>query len=110
MSTGQITMIYAVILVVLLLLLYFGFLRPDAKAKKQKQALQSNLKVGERVYAKAGICGVIKELKGGLVLIEVGEAKTELEVARWAILDSDFRKLRGNTRGIPLNRDNDRVV
>ncbi|MDR1917034.1 MAG: preprotein translocase subunit YajC [Synergistaceae bacterium] len=89
MNTGQATPIYAAMLLILLLLLFFGFLRPEAQAKKAKKSLQDSLKVGDRVFTQAGVHGVITAVNGDLVLLEVGAAKTELEVARWAILSID---------------------
>lgn len=89
-------------LVVLLLVLYFGFLRPDSKEKKRKQSFQSALKNGDQVYTKAGIYGTVKEINGDLITIETTKTKTMLEVARWAITNPNAEE--GRFRTISLNR------
>lgn len=103
MST-EMTIAYGALLIALLLVLYLGFLRPDAKAKKEREATQEALEVGDEVFTKAGIHGVVTGINGELVLLEVGKAKTQLEVARWAILGLETQKSGGRFRSIPLNR------
>jgi hypothetical protein len=37
----------------------------------------------------AGLHGVIKAIDGDIILMETGEGKTEIEVARWSVLGID---------------------
>jgi preprotein translocase YajC subunit len=92
MNTGQATHIYVLILAALLFLLFWGFIIPETRAKKTKKSLQESLAVGDAVFTQAGVRGVITAINGDLVIIEVGPARTELEVARWAISSVDDRK------------------
>lgn len=108
MTNEQTTMMYAILLVALLLLLFFGFILPDRTAKKKKETVQAGLKVGDKVYTKAGIHGTITALNGDLVLLEAGRARTELEVARWAILseeEAQSKTGKKRVRTVPLDRD-----
>ena len=45
----------------------------------------ANLKVGDRVCTIGGIYGTIVRIKDDVMTIEVGENKTQLVFARWAI-------------------------
>ncbi|NDD59361.1 MAG: preprotein translocase subunit YajC, partial [Chlamydiae bacterium] len=51
-----------ILLAVMFLLLYFLFIRPEQKRRKNLQTLQESLQVGQKVYAGA-IVGTIKHLK-----------------------------------------------
>lgn len=103
----QTTIMYAILLAVLVAVLVIFFILPDRKAKKEKETVQRGLKVGDKVYTKAGIHGTVAALlDGDLVLLEVGKNRTQLEVARWAILSEDEGKAKGrHLRTIPLEHD-----
>lgn len=102
--TNETTIAFGVLLVILLVVLYLGFLRPDAKAKKEREDTQKALKVGDEVFTKAGVHGVIREINGDLILLEVGKARTQLEVARWAVLKPSALNKGGRFRNITLKR------
>lgn len=96
----------AILLVALLAVLYFFFLRPDRKAKQDKAQVQNQLKVGDRVSTRAGIHGTVTAINGDLILMETGKVRTELEVLRSAILGLDgAADSQKRTRSIPLQRD-----
>ncbi len=96
--------INAVLLLVLLAVLYFFFLRPDKKSKQEKEQAQTNLKIGDRVYTRAGIHGTVTAIDGDLILIETGKACTELEILRSAILGlDDTSNQQKHTRTISIN-------
>ena len=102
----QRTIMYAILLVVLIAVLVVFFIIPDRKAKKEKESVQRGLKVGEKVYTKAGIHGTVAALDGDHVLLEVGKNRTQLEVARWAILSEDDGKAKSKRlRTIPIEHD-----
>ena len=44
-----------------------------------------NLKVGDRICTIGGIYGTIVKIKDDVLTVEVGEQKTQLVFARWAI-------------------------
>jgi preprotein translocase YajC subunit len=89
MSIGSLpnSAINGILLLLLLLLLFFGFLIPDAKAKKSKARFQANLKVGDKVFTAAGIYGTVTGVAGDLVTIKTAETDTLLEMGRWALTD-----------------------
>lgn len=98
------TIIYGGLLAALLLLLYFGFLRPDSKAKKIKQTVQENIQVGDKVFTKAGIYGTVTAVNGELLTLDVAETHTVLEVARWGIRSVEGKMAQNPAaRTLPLN-------
>ncbi|MDR3164193.1 MAG: preprotein translocase subunit YajC [Synergistaceae bacterium] len=89
MNTGGTTGIHAAALIILLLVLFFGFILPDSRAKRAKKTLQESLKVGDRIFTQSGLRGVITAIDGDTVLLESGPVGTELEIARWSVLGID---------------------
>ena len=54
--------------------------------------LRDSLKVGDRIFTQSGIHGVITAIDGDVILLKVGDAGTELEIARWSIIGIDSAK------------------
>ena len=79
---------YAVQLVPMILIFvvfYFVLIRPQRKKDKEAKAMLDNLKVGDRICTIGGIYGTIVKIKDDVLTVEVGEQKTQLVFARWAI-------------------------
>lgn len=88
MSTGATFIAYAVQLVPLILIFvvfYFVLIRSQRKKDKEAKAMLDNLKVGDRICTIGGIYGTIVKIKDDVLTVEVGEQKTQLIFARWAI-------------------------
>ena len=88
MSAGATFIAYAVQLVPLILVFvvfYFVLIRPQRKKDKEAKAMLDNLKVGDRICTIGGIYGTIVKIKDDVLTVEVGEQKTQLIFARWAI-------------------------
>ncbi len=88
MSAGATFIAYAVQLVPLILVFvvfYFVLIRPQRKKDKEAKAMLDNLKVGDRICTIGGIYGTIVKIKDDVLTVEVGEQKTQLVFARWAI-------------------------
>ena len=88
MSTGATIIYYAVQFVPMILIFvvfYFLLIRPQRKKDKEAKAMLDNLKVGDRICTIGGIYGTIVRIKDDVLTIEVGEQKTQLVFARWAI-------------------------
>ena len=88
MSTGATFIAYAVQLVPMILIFvvfYFVLIRPQRKKDKEAKAMLDNLKVGDRICTIGGIYGTIVKIKDDVLTVEVGEQKTQLVFARWAI-------------------------
>ena len=88
MSAGATFIAYAVPLVPMILIFvvfYFVLIRPQRKKDKEAKAMLDNLKVGDRICTIGGIYGTIVKIKDDVLTVEVGEQKTQLVFARWAI-------------------------
>ena len=88
MSAGATFIAYAVQLVPMILIFvvfYFVLIRPQRKKDKEAKAMLDNLKGGDRICTIGGIYGTIVKIKDDVLTVEVGEQKTQLVFARWAI-------------------------
>ena len=88
MSAGATFIAYAVQLVPMILIFvvfYFVLIRPQRKKDKEAKAMLDNLKVGDRICTIGGIYGTIVRIKDDVLTIEVGEQKTQMVFARWAV-------------------------
>ena len=88
MSTGAMIIYYAVQLlpmVLILVIFYFMLIRPQRKKDKEAKQMLENLKVGDRICTIGGIYGTIVRIKDQVLTIEVGEAKTQMMIARWGV-------------------------
>ena len=88
MSTGATIIYYAVPFVPMILIFvvfYFLLIRPQRKKDKEAKAMLDNLKVGDRICTIGGIYGTIVRIKDDVLTIEVGEQKTQMVFARWAV-------------------------
>ncbi len=88
MSAGATFIAYAVQLVPMILIFvvfYFVLIRPQRKKDKEAKAMLDNLKVGDRICTIGGIYGTIVKIKDDVLTVEVGEQKTQMVFARWAI-------------------------
>ena len=88
MSTGATIIYYAVQFVPMILIFvvfYFLLIRPQRKKDKEAKAMLDNLKVGDRICTIGGIYGTIVRIKDDVLTIEVGEQKTQMVFASWAV-------------------------
>ena len=88
MSASATLIYYAVQFVPLILIFvvfWFVLIRPQRKKDKEAKEMLKNLKVGDRICTIGGIYGTIIKIKDEVLTVEVGEAKTQLMFARWAI-------------------------
>ena len=88
MSAGATVIYYAIQFVPLILIFvvfYFMLIRPQRKKDKEAKKMLESLKVGDRICTIGGIYGTIVRIKDDVLTIEVGEQKTQLVFARWAV-------------------------
>ena len=83
MSTGATVQFVPMILI--FVVFYFLLIRPQRKKDKEAKAMLDNLKVGDRICTIGGIYGTIVRIKDDVLTIEVGEQKTQMVFARWAV-------------------------
>ena len=92
MSTGA-TIIYTLVqllpMILIFVVFYFMLIRPQRKKDKEAQQMLKNLKVGDRICTLGGFYGTIVRIKDDVLTIEVGEAKTQMMIARWAVKNID---------------------
>lgn len=84
-TTLDTTTIQLVSLIILVTFVVFAFLIPDAVSKKKLTKHISSLKKGDVVFTKSGLRGRIVEINDNLLVVEIGKAKTRLEIAKWGI-------------------------
>jgi len=88
MSTGAMIIYYAVQflpMILIFVIFYFMLIRPQRKKDKEAKQMLENLKVGDRICTIGGIYGTIVRIKEQVLTIEVGEQKTQMMIARWAV-------------------------
>ena len=88
MSTGAMIIYYAVQflpMILIFVIFYFMLIRPQRKKDKEAKQMLENLKVGDRICTIGGIYGTIVRIKDQVLTIEVGEQKTQMMIARWAV-------------------------
>lgn len=88
MSTGATIVYYAVQFVPMILIFvvfYFLLIRPQRKKDKEAKSMLDNLKVGDRICTIGGIYATIVRIKDDVLTVEVGEQKTQMMFARWAV-------------------------
>ena len=71
--------------VVLIVVFYFLLIRPQRKKDKEAKTMLDNLKVGDRICTIGGIYATIVRIKDDVLTVEVGDQKTQMMIARWAV-------------------------
>ena len=64
---------------------YFFIYRPQKKQEKQVAEMRSSLGVNDEISTTAGILGKVIQIKDDYIIIETGNDKTKLKLAKWAI-------------------------
>ena len=85
MGTGATIIYYAVQFVPMILIFvvfYFLLIRPQ---RKKDKTMLDNLKVGDRICTIGGIYATIVRIKDDVLTVEVGDQKTQMMIARWAV-------------------------
>ena len=88
MSAGATFIYYAVQflpMILIFVIFYFLLIRPQRKKDKEAKKMLDSLKVGDRICTIGGIYGTIVRIKDDVLTVEVGEQKTQMVFARWAI-------------------------
>lgn len=69
----------------IIVVFYFFAIRPQKKKEKAIKEMRDSLKVGDEIVTIGGICGKILTVREDVITLEVGSAKTKLEMTRWAV-------------------------
>ncbi|MES1259039.1 MAG: preprotein translocase subunit YajC, partial [Gemmatimonadota bacterium] len=62
--------------------MYFLFIRPQAKARKQAEAMLAGIKKGDEVMTAGGIIGKVRDVKDARITIETGTAQIVVDRSR----------------------------
>ena len=65
--------------------MYFLLYRPQKKQEKAVNDMRSSLKVGDEISTNGGILGKIIQIKEDFLVIETGNDRTKLKIAKWAV-------------------------
>lgn len=68
-----------------LAIFYLFAIRPQKKKEKEINEMRGALRIGDEIITIGGICGKIIKVKEDIVTIEVGTARTKLDLTKWAI-------------------------
>ncbi len=84
-----VTLVQLLPFVLIFVVFYFFMIRPQRKKDKEAKAMLDALKVGDRICTIGGIYGTITRIKDDVLTVEVGDAKTPMKFARWAVRGLD---------------------
>ena len=76
-------------MILIFVVFYFLLIRPQRKKDKEAKQMLDSLKVGDRICTIGGIYGTITRIKDDVLTVEVGDAKTQMVFARWAVKNID---------------------
>lgn len=68
-----------------LVVFYIFAIRPQRKKDQQIKEMRNALRAGDEIITIGGIYGKILKVKEDMVTIEVGTARTKLDITKWAI-------------------------
>ena len=84
-STGAAIIRMVLPIALMIAVFYFLLIRPQKKKDKKVKEMLDALKPGDRVTTIGGIYGTITAIREDLITLAVGQTKTEMVFARWAI-------------------------
>ena len=85
-ATQEVSAVASIVSLVLLgLVFYFMLIRPQRKKDKKVKEMLDALKPSDRVTTIGGIYGTITSIKEDTITLAIGQQRTEMVVARWAI-------------------------
>ena len=88
MGTGATIIYYAVQFVPMILIFvvfYFLLIRPQKKRDKEVQKMRENIEIADEIVTIGGIYATIVRIKDDVLTVEVGDQKTQMMIARWAV-------------------------
>lgn len=73
------------LLLVMLVVFYFLFMRPESKRKKEAENLRNSLKKGDRIVTIGGMVGKIVQVTDTTVVFETSEDRVRIEINKWGV-------------------------
>lgn len=65
--------------------IYFMMIRPEKKRKQQAEDMRNNLKKNNKITTIGGIMGTIVAVNAESIVIETGDDRVRIELAKWAV-------------------------
>jgi len=81
--SGLVSTVLMIALVVLLG--YFLLYRPQKKQEKTVKEMRDSLRVGDEISTNGGILGKVLQIKDDFIVIETGNDRTKMKMAKWAV-------------------------
>ena len=81
------------IIIIMIVVFYFLFIRPQRKQDKKSKDMRSSLEVGDGVTTIGGIVGRVVSIKDDTFLLETGSDRTKIRFQKFAIQDVEKLKL-----------------
>lgn len=75
-----------------LLVMYFLFMRPQKKKEKETKAMQDNVQIGDEIVTYGGMVGIVVRKGEDNVVIETGGEKNKIRIKTWAISENTTAK------------------
>ena len=76
-------------LLLIFVIFYFLFLRPQNKREKKIQQMRNNIQVGDEVTTSGGIIGRVVSIREDTVVLETGSDRSKIRIKRWAIQSNE---------------------
>jgi len=71
---------------------YFMLYRPQKKQERAVNEMRNSLRVGDEISTTGGILGKIIQIKDEFIIIETGNNKTKMKIAKWGVRAVEFRE------------------
>lgn len=72
-------------LILMFVIFYFFFIKPQKKKANEINEMRENLKVGDKVITIGGIIGKIILVKEDYLVLETSSDNTKIEIMKWGI-------------------------
>ena len=95
-AAGSMTGFSLIWIIVMLVALYFMMIRPQQKEAKRKNAMMSELAVGDTILTTSGFYGVVIDISDEVVVVEFGNNKNcRIPMKRDNIVEIDKQSSEG---------------
>lgn len=75
-----------------LVVMYFLFMRPQKKKEKETKSMQDNVQIGDEIVTYGGMVGIVVRKGEDNVVIETGGEKNKIRIKTWAISENTTAK------------------
>ena len=79
-------------IVIFVVFAYFLMYRPQKKQERAINEMRNSLRVGDEVATTGGILGKIIQIKDDFIIIETGNDKTKMKIAKWGVRSVEYRE------------------